>query len=162
MINRPTKLEYMSMELYDNEWTDAFKKLYAGDGEEKSAITTLRNIVEKSYDFAKGKSEKYSNGLECAFLAIESSIESFLRSHTEFSVGGTDVETFIKKTLSLCWLMNIVDPPAILITESSGKFNTDLFKFYTKSGSKVDYVVWPAVFLHEGGPLICKGVAQGK
>ncbi|XP_052078660.1 centrosomal protein of 128 kDa-like isoform X3 [Mytilus californianus] len=185
--NRPTQLGEKFSELYDNEWTDAMEEL-GNAGDEKSNITTLRNIVEKSYDFGKSKSEKYAKGLESALLEISNSIEvtptiskyikdhrkntallvvdslfkSFLSSHTEFNVGGKDVKTFIKKTLSLCWLMTIQDPPVILNTELSGKFNTDLFRHYTKSGSNVDYVVWPVVFLHEGGPIICKGVAQGK
>ncbi|XP_063414130.1 dynein regulatory complex subunit 4-like isoform X2 [Mytilus trossulus] len=185
--NRPTQLGEKFSELYDNEWTDAMEEL-GNAGDEKSNITTLRNIVEKSYDFGKIKSEKYAEGLESALLQISNSIEvtptiskyikdhrkntallvvdslfkSFLSSHTEFNVGGKDVQTFIKKTLSLCWLMTIQDPPVILTTELSGKFNTDLFRHYTKSGSNVDYVVWPVVFLHDGGPIICKGVAQGK
>ncbi|CAG2213643.1 unnamed protein product [Mytilus edulis] len=185
--NRPTQLGEKFSELYDNEWTDAMEEL-GNAGDEKSNITTLRNIVEKSYDFGKNKSEKYAEGLESALLQISNSIEvtptiskyikdhrkntallvvdslfkSFLSSHTEFNVGGKDVQTFIKKTLSLCWLMTIQDPPVILTTELSGKFNTDLFRHYTKSGSNVDYVVWPVVFLHDGGPIICKGVAQGK
>ncbi|VDI64688.1 Hypothetical predicted protein [Mytilus galloprovincialis] len=185
--NRPTQLGEKFSELYDNEWTDAMEEL-GNAGDEKSNIITLRNIVEKSYDFGKIKSEKYAEGLESALLQISNSIEvtptiskyikdhrkntallvvdslfkSFLSSHTEFNVGGKDVQTFIKKTLSLCWLMTIQDPPVILTTELSGKFNTDLFRHYTKSGSNVDYVVWPVVFLHDGGPIICKGVAQGK
>ncbi|XP_071126932.1 myosin heavy chain, clone 203-like isoform X2 [Mytilus edulis] len=185
--NRPTQLGEKFSELYDNEWTDAMEEL-GNAGDEKSNITTLRNIVEKSYDFGKIKSEKYAEGLESALLQISNSImvtptiskyikdhrkntallvvdslfKSFLSSHTEFNVGGKDVQTFIKKTLSLCWLMTIQDPPVILTTELSGKFNTDLFRHYTKSGSNVDYVVWPVVFLHDGGPIICKGVAQGK
>jgi hypothetical protein len=55
----------------------------------------------------------------------------------------------------------IQDPPVVLTTKLTGKFDTDRFRHYTKSGSTVDYVVWPVLFLHEGGPIICKGVAQG-
>jgi hypothetical protein len=50
----------------------------------------------------------------------------------------------------------------VLTTKLTGQFDTDSFRHYTKSGSTVDYVVWPVLFLHEGGPIICKGVAQGK
>jgi hypothetical protein len=41
-------------------------------------------------------------------------------------------------------------------------FDTSVFKAYTKSGKFVDYIVWPPLYLHENGPLLCKGVAQGK
>ncbi|KAL3879333.1 hypothetical protein ACJMK2_031633 [Sinanodonta woodiana] len=38
----------------------------------------------------------------------------------------------------------------------------DLNKFrpYTKSGKIVDFVVWPALFMHEGGPMLARGIAQ--
>jgi hypothetical protein len=83
-------------------------------------------------------------------------------AHSEYNVGGDGVTNFIKKAVSLCWLMAIQDPPVVLTTKLTGKFDTDRFRHYTKSGSTVDYVVWPVLFLHEGGPIICKGVAQGK
>lgn len=41
------------------------------------------------------------------------------------------------------------------------KLDHTAFKDYTKTGRYVDFVVWPALYLHEGGPLLCKGVAQG-
>lgn len=42
-----------------------------------------------------------------------------------------------------------------------GPFRKDVYKEYTKSGRYLDYVVWPVMFLHEGGPILVKGVAQG-
>ncbi|KAH3831012.1 hypothetical protein DPMN_104271 [Dreissena polymorpha] len=33
---------------------------------------------------------------------------------------------------------------------------------YTASGTELDYVVWPAMLLHEGGPILFKGIAQFK
>lgn len=41
------------------------------------------------------------------------------------------------------------------------EFDKSLYKDYTKRGKHLSYVVWPVLFLHEGGPLLCKGVAQG-
>jgi hypothetical protein len=60
--------------------------------------------------------------------------------------------------------MNSQDPPVILDTSYvDGKsFDADKFKTYTKCGKQVDYVVWPPMLLHKGGPMLCKGVAQGK
>jgi hypothetical protein len=40
-------------------------------------------------------------------------------------------------------------------------FDKDLFKEYTRRGKFQDYIVWPAMRLHENGPLLSKGVAQG-
>lgn len=41
------------------------------------------------------------------------------------------------------------------------EFNHTSFKDYTKRGRYVKFIVWPALYLNEGGPLLCKGVAQG-
>ncbi|XP_052219018.1 uncharacterized protein LOC127836421 [Dreissena polymorpha] len=40
-------------------------------------------------------------------------------------------------------------------------FNKDHFKEYTKRGPYMEYVVWPVMYLHQGGPMLGKGVAQG-
>ncbi|XP_053382816.1 golgin subfamily A member 6-like protein 26 [Mercenaria mercenaria] len=74
------------------------------------------------------------------------------------------VSSFTKECLEVCWFMAIQDPPVVFAPElrQGSKFNTDLFKPYTSSGTHVDYVVWPALLLHEGGPVLAKGVAQGK
>ncbi|KAL3879298.1 hypothetical protein ACJMK2_031599 [Sinanodonta woodiana] len=47
-------------------------------------------------------------------------------------------------------------------TDDSSEKMLDLNKFrpYTKSGKIVDFVVWPALFLHEGGPMLARGIAQ--
>lgn len=36
------------------------------------------------------------------------------------------------------------------------------FKVFTKDGDEVDYLVWPALYLYENGPLMEKGVVQCK
>lgn len=61
------------------------------------------------------------------------------------------------------FLPQIQDPPIVLCASAkSGELlNTDLFKAYTSSGRYIEFVVWPAVFLHESGPVLAKGVAQG-
>ena len=46
--------------------------------------------------------------------------------------------------------------------ESQGmvEFNRDEYKAYTSTGKFIDYVVWPQLLLHDGGPRLAKGVAQ--
>lgn len=74
------------------------------------------------------------------------------------------VQNYIMKCIELCWFMHLNDPPIHIDfkVKPGDKFDTNKFKIYTKSGNKIDYVVWPPVLLHEGGPLLCKGVSQGK
>ncbi|WAQ98112.1 hypothetical protein MAR_022485 [Mya arenaria] len=40
-------------------------------------------------------------------------------------------------------------------------FNKELFKEYTVRGKYVEFFVWPVMYLHENGPVLAKGIAQG-
>ncbi|KAH3806455.1 hypothetical protein DPMN_134776 [Dreissena polymorpha] len=40
-------------------------------------------------------------------------------------------------------------------------FDRNVFKEYTRRGAFIDFVVWPVMYLHQGGPMLGKGVAQG-
>lgn len=69
---------------------------------------------------------------------------------------------YAKKIVKVCWLMAIQDPPVCLGNEAKGydKLDTDIFRPYTQTGTIVSYTVWLPMFLHKGGPLLSKGVAQ--
>ena len=60
--------------------------------------------------------------------------------------------------------MAVQDPPMAILTEGSkdGKFDKTKFKEYTKTGPYVDFIVWPAVLIQEGGDMMAKGVVQCK
>ena len=73
--------------------------------------------------------------------------------------------TYITKCAHLCWYMAIQEPPVVIIfqkTAADEQFDKDVYKAYTQVGKKLDFVVWPAVYLHKDGPMICRGTAQGK
>ncbi|XP_053392088.1 uncharacterized protein LOC128554801 [Mercenaria mercenaria] len=75
------------------------------------------------------------------------------------------IENYIDKCITLCWLMAIQDPPVYIDVETQrhdAKLDTERYKHYTQSGTAVDYIVWPVLYLHEGGHILCKGIAQGK
>ncbi|XP_052798489.1 myosin-9-like [Mya arenaria] len=73
------------------------------------------------------------------------------------------VDSFLKECFTLCWLMCVQDPPVVFgpFPRRGDRFETDAYKAYTSSGPFVDFVVWPALYLHEDGPVLCKGIAQG-
>ncbi|XP_052811627.1 uncharacterized protein LOC128239165 isoform X2 [Mya arenaria] len=74
-----------------------------------------------------------------------------------------NTERFYRSCMELCWLMSVQDPPVVFDTpKTGGKFDSDRYRTYTKMGKQLDYVVWPPMLLHAGGPLLAKGVAQGK
>ncbi|KAK3577654.1 hypothetical protein CHS0354_018278 [Potamilus streckersoni] len=69
--------------------------------------------------------------------------------------------------IELCWKMGVQERPmhldAVAETENGSEKILDRNKFnpYTKSGKMVSFVVWPALFSHEGGAMLVKGIAQG-
>ncbi|WAQ99469.1 hypothetical protein MAR_023842 [Mya arenaria] len=74
------------------------------------------------------------------------------------------LKPFIKKSLFICWMMVVQTPPMVFdsTTKPDSRFDSLLYRQYTASGDTIEYVVWPAMFLHEKGPLVLKGVAQPK
>ncbi|XP_076090100.1 uncharacterized protein LOC143062203 [Mytilus galloprovincialis] len=69
---------------------------------------------------------------------------------------------FFDQCVNLCWCMVIQDPVMYLdgdMTQGTS-FDKNTYKEFVKSGNKVKYVVWPALFLHKDGPLLHKGIVQ--
>lgn len=71
-------------------------------------------------------------------------------------------EHFVNKCVELCWFMAVGDPPVVMSGDmkSGETIDTNLFRFYTKSGEYSEFVVWPALLLTKQGPVISKGVVQ--
>ncbi|KAL3879697.1 hypothetical protein ACJMK2_031984 [Sinanodonta woodiana] len=74
---------------------------------------------------------------------------------------------YIQGCIRVCWFMCVRNPPMHLYfgqnLRKDGRryFDDTKFVSYTRSGKYVKFIVWPAVFLHEDGPMLKKGVAQG-
>ncbi|KAL3879231.1 hypothetical protein ACJMK2_031537 [Sinanodonta woodiana] len=78
----------------------------------------------------------------------------------------TRTPLYMKECAELCWMMHIQEKPMHLdvsVPDRDGNtiFDTEKFRSYTKTGQHVAFVVWPALYLFEGGSLLKKGVAQG-
>ncbi|XP_069109051.1 uncharacterized protein [Argopecten irradians] len=186
--NRPLSLGEKFSELYDNEWTDAMEEL-SDSSDERAVIKQLLKIVVESYQFCCEQSDKFMdriNGTMEMFSGnlvsempkeISKTNKDFRKSlavhcvyhlQEEFtnkkSIGNIRKKTkdYMKKCVQVCWFMTVQDPKVVINYKVTGQFDEDRFKAYTKKGKQVDYLVWPALHLHEGGPMISKGVAQGK
>lgn len=74
-----------------------------------------------------------------------------------------EVKEYADRCAELSWLMNVQDPPLVLNFKARSGDPVDKKKFsvYTKNGSVVDFVVWPAV-MYENETLFRKGVLQAK
>ena len=70
---------------------------------------------------------------------------------------------YIQRCSELCWRMQITNPPMCLKFDVKNGENLDktLYTAFAKNGSRIEYLVWPILFLHNSGPLMAKGVAQG-
>lgn len=68
----------------------------------------------------------------------------------------------------MAWLMCVQTPPMAIaaLPKHSEKLDTNLYRFYSKRGQTVDYVVWPVVLLKEPQKempsVMTKGVAEAK
>lgn len=72
-------------------------------------------------------------------------------------------DAFVKKAVSLLWMMKIQDTPMVLTwAKAQDKFDRNKHTQYTRKGEIIEYPVWPGVLLHTGGPLMAKGVVQCK
>ena len=58
--------------------------------------------------------------------------------------------------------MNVQDPPCTISWDlrKGEPFQSEKYKVFINSGKLVDYIVWPVLYLHQGGGVVCKGVAQ--
>lgn len=70
---------------------------------------------------------------------------------------------FFDKCVKLCWKMILQDPPMTLeVAKKGDTIDKNVYREYTSSGKTVVFSVWPALLLHENGPLLIKGVVKVK
>ena len=60
--------------------------------------------------------------------------------------------------------MVVKEPPMVLVHDQmeGQPIDHNLFSLYTKRGSVVEFVIWPALILNKNGPILSTGVVQGK
>ena len=69
---------------------------------------------------------------------------------------------FGQKCVAICWFMVVQDPEMYIDgdLQPGVQLDKEVDKEYTRSGKRVAFSVWPALYLHKDGPLLTKGVAQ--
>ena len=83
-----------------------------------------------------------------------------VKSHGPDLLEIEQVRSYVRRCAGLCWLMAVQDPPMAIVVPSYLIYNKDIYRAYTKSGKFVEYVVWPAISIQEGGALLGKGTVQ--
>ena len=73
------------------------------------------------------------------------------------------LKPYIKKAVFVSWMMCVQTPPMALVEapRHGDAFDSSFYQEYTDKGPYIDYIAWPVVLLHEHGPMISKGIAQG-
>lgn len=83
--------------------------------------------------------------------------EKFIDDKRNNVLKNKPVRLYIEKCYEICWSTCLQIPPVFMVFDAS---KTDLYRTYTRSGDVIEYIVWPALLLHENGPVLYKGVAQ--
>ncbi|XP_052280081.1 myosin heavy chain, fast skeletal muscle-like isoform X2 [Dreissena polymorpha] len=189
--NRPTKLAEIYSEMYDNEWTDAFEELEKQGSKELNIISDLLKILQDTLKFCGKLAEQYIANLQKSASKLHdktSTTNQYQKLHLlkelrksyapsladevfslyvkekNLKFGKTPkVEAYTRSCVKLSWLMSVQDP-AVVIDEvkTPSKFDGDRYRAYTQSGTTMEFVVWPTMLIHSGGPILMKGVAQCK
>ncbi|XP_021372433.1 girdin-like isoform X2 [Mizuhopecten yessoensis] len=134
---------------------DKINNTLSGFSEEFSSSETMpKEIAKTNKDYRKSLAVYV-----VSFLQQDFAKEAKAKADTKV---GTKTEAYMKRCVFVCWFMTVQDPKVCITMKPSEMFDEDLYKPYTKKGKRLDYVVWPVLRLHEGGPTIGKGVAQGK
>ncbi|XP_052077947.1 uncharacterized protein LOC127715861 [Mytilus californianus] len=176
--NRPTKLGERWSSLYTDEWTDAFEEINAKCKTNTTVVPEkiLLKIVDNQNIYAKCNMtvsevddsiklfietfrSQSQNNERLMEKAVKKCVDDYLSSNKE----ATENEIFfVKKCLELCWCICIADPPMVVEYKNFERNKIDSTKFnkYNRSGITVEFVVWPALLLYEGGPVLAKGTVQ--
>ncbi|XP_052280056.1 uncharacterized protein LOC127877832 [Dreissena polymorpha] len=184
--NRPTKLAEQFSGLYDDDWTNSYEVMKKHK-QEVDVVDILLKACVKIYDKCITKASMELNDLQRVFLVFNSDsdvnsqkqlkdrrkklkpdqqiIESDMNDlFGEQIAKHKKIEPYIKKCLDICWSMAIQDPPVHMDTDLNKKghpFDNAAYRPYTQSGTSVDFIVWPALYLYKDGSLLQKGIAQG-
>ncbi|WAQ99142.1 hypothetical protein MAR_023515 [Mya arenaria] len=70
-------------------------------------------------------------------------------------------QSYFDKCIEVSWYTQVQDPPVVLVFEPANDAEAQtLFRQYTATGVRLEFVVWPAMLLNQNGALLKKGVAQ--
>ncbi|XP_061184925.1 uncharacterized protein LOC133192937 [Saccostrea echinata] len=146
---------------YETRIDEAVFTLTDVNTEETRRINGTNSSIQKALaDLRLSMGNACSSIIGQMFLA---KLPAILKKKLDVSVS-PKTKLYARQCANLCWRMRIRLPPVFARFEfgKGTTFNTDILRKYTKTGGYLDFVVWPALYLHENGPVLSKGVAQPK
>ncbi|XP_061174104.1 uncharacterized protein LOC133183133 [Saccostrea echinata] len=115
-------------------------------------------VVQQFKDIAKNIYNSMKEPLSHIFVG------KFLHSQkTSGKTFGKATTMYAGACAIFCWFKCFEDPPLYMdVSIPNGKFDTEKYRAYKNTGTEYRYLVWPCLYLHKDGPMLVKGVAQGK
>ncbi|XP_071127873.1 uncharacterized protein [Mytilus edulis] len=190
--NRPMKLGDQFSELYENEWTDAFSDIMDCTNLKLSEIETidvLLNILKEIYNICLEDIEEQLSGhkklvhgfsddeiepfLKTAKESVKTNAANYIPLLSRKIISSTSTckivakykdfsFKYIENCVKICYFAAVQNPPMVIDFEPGQMFDKQSYREYTRSGTVVEYLVWPVLYLHKGGPILSKGVVQPK
>ncbi|XP_060574361.1 uncharacterized protein LOC132732032 isoform X2 [Ruditapes philippinarum] len=139
----------------------------AGQMPEMSRTSTVADVhkIPEQYntlfkDFFKGIADETLKYLPMTELVVEINTDGLFQHDI---LQNPEIRTYLQKCFNICWLMLAQHPPMLMDfeTRSGHTLDINVFEPYSSRGPIISQVVWPPVYLHKGGPLVCKGYAEG-
>ncbi|KAH3834973.1 uncharacterized protein LOC127879376 [Dreissena polymorpha] len=145
-------------------------RLRGGNGEEYLHASRLTVGIESS---VKDKVEGPINdllrllasvsGKNIADIFVQRPMEFVEKRFLENETIRESLDTFAKQAVQIIWMMKVQQPPMELLwADPESKYDKQLFSFYVRQGEIVAQCIWPAVLLHKKGPVMARGIVQGK
>ncbi|KAH3834143.1 hypothetical protein DPMN_107462 [Dreissena polymorpha] len=173
---RPSAIAEKYLKFYDSEWMDAFNVLTLEMKEEKTSINWLLDIlkdVEKYStdettrkmvaDLKKTTAKEAVAQIQVHFLKhMQKSRKDYCKDNKTFK----KLTPFMDRCSELSWFMINQTPPICLdetLRQTGDDFDRDAYRFYKHHGTKLDYIVWPALYMASNeGYIFVQGIAQAK
>ncbi|XP_052283401.1 cingulin-like isoform X2 [Dreissena polymorpha] len=159
--NRPDKVAVRFEELYNKEWTDCYEVLSSEEGVCRMLLGVCVNIYSTYVRTIESDTNK-KNALVIADM-LDDDLKGFLKVLRGGKISNA-ICLYWNKCMEICRQMIANDPPLYMDTDidkHGHTFNDSLYHFYTERGTRIDYIVWPALNLMKNGKMLCKGHAQG-
>lgn len=111
------------------------------------------------HDLKKRKLESSANSVKEDFLNQLQKSDLVL---SDF--GKPQIKAYALSCAHICWQMVLHSPPLIIESSYSPEDNFSVIKYkhYKTRGTKYKYIVWPVLYLHKGGAILSKGVAEAE
>ncbi|XP_053399061.1 uncharacterized protein LOC123556867 isoform X2 [Mercenaria mercenaria] len=164
----PKDLGLRYEQLYQTQWADAFENIRQHFNSEEETIEALLEILEEDGNVT----DKITKHLKECMRELSCLGKEYLYGLYPLSLQKKssrtlqylmDIEDFVKESFELLWLMVIQDPPVVFcpIAEKGDVLDLDIYKSYKTTGRYSTFTVFPALLLHEDGPVLAMGVAEG-